>query len=92
MNDLYKMISDNFGDDCSLIPDDKKLKFKINITEDTDDENENSDNEILKLSILVKLYKYSDEYILRCKQKEGNRGDFLEKFEKISEIVKKIIS
>ena len=92
MNILYKMISDNFGDDCSLIPDDKKLKFRINITEDTDDENENSDNEILKLSILVKLYKYSDEYILRCKQKEGNRGDFLEKFEKISEIVKKIIS
>ena len=92
MNELYKMISDNFGDDCSLIPDNKKLKFVIKITEDTVDENENSDNEILKLSILVKLYKYPDGHILRCKQKEGNRGDFLEKFEKISEIVKKIIS
>ena len=49
MNDLYKMISDNFGDDCSLIPDNEKPKFMINI---------NDDNAILKLSILVKLYKY----------------------------------
>ena len=83
MNDLYKMISDNFGDDCSLIPDNKKLKIVINI---------NDDNAILKLSILVKLYKYSDGHVLRCKQKEGNRKDFLDKFEKISELVEKIIS
>ena len=87
MNALYKMISDNFGDDCSLIPDNEKLKFMINIIEDTDD-----DNAILKLSILVKLYKYPDGHVLRCKQKEGNRKDFLDKFEKISELVEKIIS
>ena len=92
MNELYKMISDNSGDDCILIPDDKKLKFKINITEKTDDDNENNDKEILKLSILVKLYKYPDGHILRFKQKEGNRKDFLDKFENISEFVKKIIS
>ena len=79
MNDLYKMISDNFGDDCSLIPDNKKLKIVINI---------NDDNAILKLSILVKLYKYPDGHILRCKQKEGNRKDFF-KFEKISNWLKK---
>ena len=83
MNDLYKMISDNFGDDCSLIPGDEKLKILINI---------NDDNAILKISILVKLYKYPDGYVLRCKQKEGNRKDFLDKFEKISELVEKIIS
>ena len=83
MNDLYKMISDNFGDDCSLIPDDEKLKIEINI---------NDDNAILKISILVKLYKYPDGHVLRCKQKEGNRKDFLDNFEKISELVKKIIS
>ena len=83
MNILYKMISDNFGDDCSLIPDNEKPKFMINI---------NDDNAILKLSILVKLYKYPDGHVLRCKQKEGNRKDFLDKFEKISELVEKIIS
>ena len=33
MNELYNMISDNFGEDCSLIPDNKKLKFTIKITE-----------------------------------------------------------
>ena len=92
MNNLYNMISRNSGDDCSLIPDNEKLKFKINITEKTDDKNENEDNEILKLSILVKLYKYPDGHVLRCKQKEGNRKDFLDKFEEISEFVKKIIS
>ena len=52
------MISDNFGDDCSLIPDNEKPKFMINI---------NDDNAILKLSILVKLYKYPDGHVLRCK-------------------------
>ena len=87
MNELYKKISDNFGDDCTLIADEEKLKFKINITEKIDD-----DNEILKLSILVKLYKYPDGHVLIFKQKEGNRKDFLDKFEKISELVKKIIS
>ena len=92
MNELYNMVSDYFGDDCSLIPDNEKLKFMINITEDTDDDNENDDNEILKLSTLVKLYKYPDGHVLRCKQKEGYRKDFLDKFEKISELVKKIIS
>ena len=70
-----------------MIPDNEKLKFMINIIEDTDD-----DNAILKLSILVKLYKYPDGHVLRCKQKEGNRKDFLDKFEKISELVEKIIS
>ena len=54
--------------------------------------NINDDNAILKLSILVKLYKYPDGHVLRCKQKEGNRKDFLDKFEKISELVEKIIS
>ena len=83
MNILYEMISDNFGDDCSLIPDNEKPKFMINI---------NDDNAILKISILVKLYKYPDGLVLRCKQKEGNRKDFLDKFEKISELVEKIIS
>ena len=93
MDNLYIMIKQNFGDDCCLIiPDNEKLKFEVNITEDIKDENEDEEDEILKLSILVKLYKYSDGHILRCIHKEGYREDFLKKFEQISEYVKKIIS
>ena len=90
MNDLCYMISKEYKDDCSLRPDNGKLKFKIILTKDTDDEND--DNDLFKLSIIVKLYKYPDGHILRCMQEEGNRKDFLEKFEKISELVKKILS
>ena len=93
MDDLYIMIKENFGDNCCLIiPDNEKLKFEVNITEDIKDENEDEEDEILKLSILVKIYKYSDGHILRCIHKEGYREDFLKKFAQISEYVKKIIS
>jgi len=87
MNDLYETLSNHFGDNCSLIPDDKKLKFKIEITEEG--ENENDEREI---TMIVKLYKYSDEHILRFIQKEGNRKDFLDEFKVIPDLVQKIIS
>ena len=51
------------------------------------------DNErTIELIIQIKLYKYSDDYILRFIQEKGDRYYFLDKFETISKLVKNIIS
>lgn len=65
----------------------KKLKFKIDITEESEDENDERE-----ITMIVKLYKYSNDHILRFIQKEGNRRDFLDKFKVISDLVQSIIS
>ena len=87
MNELYETLKNHFGDNCSIIPDDKKLKFKIDITEESEDENDERE-----ITMIVKLYKYSNDHILRFIQKEGNRRDFLDKFKVISDLVQSIIS
>ena len=51
---------------------------------------DNGDNNDLKMNI--KLYKYSDEYILRFIQREGKRNKFLDKFTAISNLVENIIN
>ena len=86
MNQLCQNIKDKFGDDCSFYVSNEKLKFKIDITQEFEDGNEDN------VSILIKLYRYPDGHILRCIQKEGNRKYFLKIFQIISELVKKIIS
>ena len=87
MNELYETLKNHFGDNCPIIPDDKKLKFKIDITEESEDENDERE-----ITMIVKLYKYSNDHILRFIQKEGNRRDFLDKFKVISDLVQSIIS
>ena len=54
-----------------------------------EEEEEIPNNELV---IQFKLYKTSDEHILRLIQKEGNRKDFLKKFIDISKLVETIIS
>lgn len=54
------------------------------------DAEEYEENNDLKMNI--KLYKYSDEYILKFIQKEGKRNQFLDKFRAISKLVENIIS
>ena len=60
---------------------------KLGINEDMED-NERT----IELIIQIKLYKYSDDYILRFIQEKGDRYYFLDKFEIISKLVKNIIS
>ena len=64
----------------------KKLTMKEESKEKENDENVN------ELSMEIKLYKYSDEHILRFVLKNGNRFSFMEKFEEISKLVENIIS
>jgi len=95
MNNLCNIIIDNYGvDNCYLEPDKKNLKFEIIFEEEEDNENdkkkENDDNDkmINELKIKIKLYKCSDGHILRFRQINGNRKDFLDKFNEISKLVK----
>ena len=85
MNELYDTLLIHLKKKKILTPDDKKLKFRIDITEET----ENNEREI---TMVVKLYECSNGHILIFIQKEGNRKDFLDEFQVISDLVQKIIS
>ena len=66
----------------------KKLGYEIN--------EENEENELIKKDetiIQVKLFEsYNGGYLLRFVRKEGDPSDYFDKMEKISSIVKKVIS
>ena len=105
MNYLRNEISDKFGEDCLLanenpyknlildLPFEEKIKkeklgFKMEENEESE-ENEETDYKILNMQI--ELYQTDEGCFLRFNRKEGNKKDFIEKFEIISEIVKEII-
>ena len=50
------------------------------------------DKENNQLIIYIKLFKYSEGYLLRFVQKKGNRKKFLDKFQIISKLVKNMIN
>ena len=62
----------------------KKLGIENEINEEDEENN--------GLDIQIKLYQSSDGYILRFKQKEGNRKKFLDKFNEISKLIEDLIS
>ena len=61
----------------------KKIGFEV--------EEDDEEQEIYKLVIQVKLYQISDGYLLRFAQLEGNRNDFLDKYNTIADLVKGLI-
>jgi serine/threonine protein kinase len=70
------------------LPEEIKEELKkLGIDYDAEEYEENND-----LKMNIKLYKYSDEYILKFIQKEGKRNQFLDKFRAISKLVENIIS
>ena len=92
---------------CYINTDPEILKFNISILKETEkDENENEvkdkecneeegDNEDEEenndIKMQIKLYKDSEKYILRFKETKGNRKDFLNKYEAISNLVIKLL-
>ena len=92
---------------CYINTDPDILKFNISILKETEkDENENEvkdkecneeegDNEDEEenndIKMQIKLYKDSEKYILRFKETKGNRKDFLNKYEAISNLVVKLL-
>ena len=85
---MYFKLKVSFEEEEEEIPEGIKEELKkLEINEDMED-NERT----IELIIQIKLYKYSDDYILRFIQEKGDRYYFLDKFETISKLVKNIIS
>ena len=76
------------------VKEDVKEEKEIKEENKEDEEKEEEEKEIVsnELIIQVKLYKSSDEHILRLIQKKGNRRDFLIKFADISKLAEIIIN
>mgnify|MGYP002626989597 CR=1 FL=1 len=72
--------------------DDEEEEDKKEEDKEDKKEEEKDNKEGNEFTIQIKLYKYSDEYILRFIQKDGTRKNFLDKFIIISKLVKEIIS
>ena len=91
MNHLCSKIIKKFGEDCCLIEASKnKLKLFVMFEEEETDISDEEER-ILQLIIQIRLYKYSDGHILKLIQKDGNRKNFLDKINIISELVENII-
>ena len=107
MNNLYYYITDKYNNECFIDKNENKLKFNLIFEETNDKEDnekikeelkkigfeveEDDEEEIYKLVIQVKLYQISDGYLLRFAQLEGNRNDFLDKYNTIADLVKGLI-
>ena len=98
MNSFCDKLLRKFGyDNCYIETSKKNLELFITFEEDEEEMNEgnegNEDNEqINELTMQIKLYENNDEYILRFTLKKGDRKNFLDKFNVMSELVKNIIS
>ena len=91
MNHLCSKIIKKFGEDCCLIEASKnKLKFIVLFEEEETDISDEEEG-FLELIFQIRLYKYSDGHILKLIQKDGNRKNFLDKINIISELVENII-
>ena len=104
MNSLCDKIQGEFKD-CfiEVTKDDNKAKIEVTFEEDLIpediknkikelgiemEENEETQKETV---IRIKLYRTSDGYLIRFVNKNGDKSDFIDKYEKISNLVKKII-
>ena len=91
MNHLCSKIIKKFGEDCCLIEASKnKLKLFVMFEEEETDISDEEEG-FLELIFQIRLYKYSDGHILKFMQKDGNRKNFLDKVNIISELVENII-
>ena len=101
MNLLTHKISDKFGDNCFIETGKERLKLNI-IFEEEENEEVNNDGEgnneededeeeSNEYGLMLQLYKSNDEYLLRFIQSEGERKQFLDKFEAISKLVEDIL-
>ena len=96
MNYLCEKLVSNFNNDNCYIEAGRK-KLEINIIfegdegEEEEEKNENNE-ETNDLSMEIKLYEENDEHILRFILKEGNRKNFLDKYNIISKLVEDIIT
>ena len=98
MNSLYNKIKSNFVDILSIEGDEEYEEESDGIIEVTLKENAEKEMKIPenkkiektkfnKYSIIMQLYKSNDGYILRFTRKGGNKEEFINKYEKICELI-----
>ena len=74
-----------------VIPEELKAEFdklKIKMDEKKEEKKDNNKNNLI---IRIKLYQTSEGYLLRFVKKQGEKGDFIDKFVAISNLVKDLI-
>ena len=100
LNNLLNKICEEFMDICFIEEDKHKLKFNITFDKQEEDENEednDKDEELDNLieencTICIKLFEYiNGGYELHFIRKSGNLEDYYEYFNKIKQIIKKLL-
>ena len=75
-----------------VVPELLKAEFeKLGIKLNEKKEEKKGENNKIKLIMRIKLYEISEGFLVRFVKKEGNKNDFINKFEAISKIVESII-
>ena len=98
MNSLYNKIKSYFDDILSIEGDEEYEEesegiIEVILKENAEKEMKISDNKKIektkfnKYSIIMQLYKSKDGYILRFTRKGGNKEEFINKYEKICELI-----
>ena len=67
----------------------KELGIEIEDKKENEDDDENEEEN--ELIIKIKLYQTKEGYLLRFVKKQGDKYDFIEKFEDIKNLVKELI-
>ena len=95
MNHLCEKLSKKFGDNCLIEASKNKLKFEIYFEEEeinADNDNEEGEEEIVELTMEIRLYKLSEGHLVKFSKKNGSRKNFLDKFNVIAGLVENIVS
>jgi len=108
MNKLCEMIKNEFEIECSIDTDPEILKMRINFEKSLEEENEEEDKEFeeekkeneenneeednTETEMEIKLYKDTEKYMLRFKEKKGNRKIFIDKYKIISDMAIKLLN
>jgi hypothetical protein len=88
-NIIFEEEEDKNDEEEEEITDEIKAALKkLGMAEEIKEEAEENNG----LIIQIKLYQYSDGYILRFIQKEGDRKKFLDKFIEISKLIENLMS
>ena len=108
MNKLCEMIKNEFEIECSIDTDPEILKMRINFEKSLEEKNEEEDKEFeeekkeneenneeednTETEMEIKLYKDTEKYMLRFKEKKGNRKIFIDKYKIISDMAIKLLN
>ena len=94
MKSIIRKITSKYEDDCEIESSHFEFKFNIKFIKDEDNknikvekENENKENDNYKLIMTIILYQTTDGYYLRFVRLKGDKKEFFDRFNEISDMV-----